>query len=317
MPKTVFVADLRPDVGQFKSYFLVLRKEAAVTASGKAYVKLTLGDKSGKIEARCWDHSHVPVDVDDYVGVEALTNEWEGKTQLKISKIRKVDPAIDVGLEDADFFPCSERDRVQMLGELNRVVTENVVGPLMQNLLLRVIQNSEISTLLVDAPAGMSMHHAYRGGLLGHILSLIDLSIRVAKAYEPKLDRDLLIAAAILHDIGKIYEYNFQRAIRFAVAGRLRGHIAMGCEIAVRFAAEVGMESPDTALLLHMILSHHGELEFGSPIRPAIREAVVFHYLDQIDGRLAAIDAAEKMAEPGDEMTGYVPMLGGAAVIVR
>lgn len=296
-----------------REFFLLAKKETAVTRTGKPYLKLTLVDKTGEIRCNAWDLAETAVLVDEFCKVEAVVDSYEGALQLKVSRIRPA--ANNDPIDIADFFPCSERDRATMLSDLEHNIGTLIDNENLRSMLLAMLRDNDIRPLLLEAPAAVSIHHAYRGGLLEHILSLVNASVNIAAAY-PELDRDLLIAASFLHDIGKLQEMEFSRATRYTVRGRLMGHIAMGLGTIQQFCGEFPIPEDLQEKLYHMVLSHHGTNEWGSPVLPAFREAVVFHFLDQIDAKLAAITAAEKIAGADEDMT-YVKGLGANVVLCK
>jgi 3'-5' exoribonuclease len=196
-----------------------------------------------------------------------------------------------------------------MFGEL-RGYAESISNPWLKQLVLSLIADPEIARCYKRAPAAKVMHHAYLGGLLEHVISLCGMSRRVATHY-PELDVDLLLTAAILHDIGKLEELCYERAIGYTTPGQLLGHIVMELETVTRAIDKIpGFPAPLKTVVQHVLISHHGQYEFGSPKLPMIREAMVFHYLDDLDSKLAAVRVALATPSGDDEWSAYSSALG-------
>ena len=310
--KTVFVQDLPQHVNEVvTTFFLVRARETRFKKSGEPYLSLILSDRTGHVEARFWDNLEtVPAfDRDDYVKVRGLVQVFRDKPQLALHKLRRLDEG---DVEPGDYFARAPRDSEEMFGELCEVVAQ-VRRPELRGLLRAVVSDRQIAARLKCAPAAKSLHHAYLGGLLEHILSLCALSRRVAGQY-PALDTDLLIAAAVLHDIGKIYELDYRRSVSYTTEGHLLGHITIGLDIIREKVAAMPEFPPALRVLLeHLIISHHGEYEFGSPKLPMFAEALVFHYLDDLDSKMNSLagQAAADVSMDG-VWTSRNPSLGRA-----
>jgi 3'-5' exoribonuclease len=282
------------------SSFLVQSKERKTARTGSAYLDVTLLNSKGPIRAKLWDADHAIADfeADDVVRVIGDLEDFQGSPQLRIRKITRVLPQ---DIDPAQLFPRSERDPDEMLAELVARVRQMAEGPL-RALLLAFLEDPAIAEKYKLAPAAMSYHHAYLGGLIEHVLSLLGLGDKICDHY-PELRRDLIVAGLVLHDIGKIEELSYKTGLRYTTRGQLLGHISIGAEMVSEKARTIP-EFPASLRdqLLHIILSHHGELEFGSPKEPLFPEAVVVHYLDNLDSKLQAIRsqyAADK-DRPGD-----------------
>lgn len=289
--------------------FLVQSKEIRQKKSGEPYLSLLLSDRTGEVDAKMWDNVAEVMDTfdrDDFVRVKGMYRIFQNRPQLTIHKMQRVDPA---EIDPADYFPASERDPEEMFAEL-RQVAAGVENPHLRGLLDAFLDDGEIAGRLRRAPAAKSVHHAYLGGLLEHILSLCRLC-RFAAGHYKGLDMDLLLTGAILHDIGKIYELSYDRSVSYTTEGQLLGHIQIG----LRLIGEKLRGLPEfppklRALVEHMVLSHHGRLEFGSPKVPLFAEALLLHYLDDLDSKMEcirALQAHDKLVE-GD-WTGYSPPL--------
>ncbi len=285
--KQTYVRDLVPD-SVVRSTFLVQSKERKVASNGAAYLDLTLQDTTGAIPSKLWDYSErtTPAfEVDDIVQVEGHVESYRGAAQLKVRKIAPCPPDV---VDLLDYLPRTQRDPDAMYAALLERVQAMGEGPL-RALLLLVLEDAAIAERYKLAPAAMSYHHAFLGGLLEHVSSLIALADQVADHY-PWLRRDLILAGLVLHDIGKIEELNFRRGFRYSTRGQLVGHISIALEMVqekIRQIPDFPAELKDQ--IEHIILSHHGKLEFGSPKEPMFAEALVVHYLDDLDSKLEAV----------------------------
>jgi 3'-5' exoribonuclease len=306
--KTPYVTDLLSEQN-ITTFFLVHEKELRNTREGRAYLRLELGDRSGTIEARMWDQFEaVAKDIqrDDFVKVQARVELYRNKPQLALIQLRLAKPdEIDL----ADYLPHTSADVEKMFGEL-RAYAESIGNPWLKKLTLSMIADPEIARCYKRAPAAKVMHHAYLGGLLEHVISLCGMSRRVATHY-PELDVDLLLTAAILHDVGKLDELCYERAIGYTTPGQLLGHIVMELETVTRAVDKIpGFPAPLKTVVQHLLISHHGQYEFGSPKLPMIREAMVFHYLDDLDSKLAAVRVALGSPSGDEEWSAYSAALG-------
>jgi len=287
--KAAYVSDLTPDTS-ITSFFLVCEKELRSTREGKPFLRLELGDRSGTIEARLWDNAEslaALFDRDDIIKVQAHVENYKNRLQLAVEKLRRAEPA-EVDL--SDYFPHTAEDIEQLYGRLREHVA-TIKNPWLSRLVCGVIEDPAISPRLKRAPAAKMMHHAFLGGLLEHIVSLCDLC-RLAAQHYRELDLDLLLTGAILHDIGKLDELCYERAIHYTNDGQLLGHIILGLEqVTGRMNDMEGFPADYKTLVKHLLISHHGEYEFGSPKLPMFREALVLHYLDDLDSKMAAARA--------------------------
>lgn len=282
--KTPYVKELEPDQ-VITSSFLVCSKEIRQKKTGDPYLSLLLGDRTGELDAKMWDNVAEVMetfDRDDFVKVKGLLQIFHNRRQLTIHKIRRLE---DSDVDFTDYFPASARDPEEMWQELRRFVAE--IGNIhLRKLLEALLDDEEIGKRYRVAPAAKQIHHAYLGGLIEHVLSLCHLA-RATAAHYRNIDCDLLITGAILHDIGKIFELNYERGFSYSDEGQLLGHML----IAVRMVEDKLRQIPDfppklRSLLEHMIISHHGQLEFGSPKVPVFPEAMLLHYLDDLDSKM-------------------------------
>lgn len=306
--KSAYVADLKPDT-VITSFFLVSDKEMRTTREGKPFLRLELGDRSGTIEARLWENAEelaATFSRDDIVKVQARVENYRNKLQLALDKVRRAEPG-EVDL--ADYFAHTTEDVEDLYRRLCAHAAA-VRDPWLKRLLASILENPVIVPRLKRAPAAKVMHHAYLGGLLEHVVSLCDLCRAVAGHYR-ELDVDLLITGAVLHDIGKLDELCFERAIHYSTQGQLLGHIILELEQVSRAMDSIsGFPAELKTLVQHLLISHHGQYEFGSPKLPMTREALALSFLDDLDSKMGATRAA-LASESGDEMwSGYVQALG-------
>lgn len=306
--KTPLVSDLSTEQN-ITTFFLVCEKEIRNTREGKPYLRLELGDRSGTIEARMWDqfeNAAKGINRDDFVKVQARVEIYKNRPQLSLMQVRLAKPEeIDL----ADFLPQTKADVAKLYAQLLEYAA-SIANPWLKKLIAGILNDPAIATRYKRAPAAKVMHHAYLGGLLEHVISLCGLAKQVAAHY-PELNVDLLLTAAILHDVGKLDELCYERAIGYTVEGQLLGHIVMEIEtVSKSMDAIEGFPPNLKTVVQHLLISHHGQYEFGSPKLPMIREALVFHYLDDLDSKLAAARAALE-ADAGDpEWSAYSGALG-------
>ena len=282
------------------SSYLVQIKDRKIANNGSAYLDLTLLNRNGSLRAKLWDADKHRVDFEeeDVVRVFGDLEEYKGTPQLIVRRIAKV-PAGEVNY--AELYPRSARDPDDMLSELLGRIRRTSEGPL-RALLLTLLEDPALAEKYKLAPAAMSYHHAYLGGLIEHVLSLIGVADKICDHYTD-LRRDLIVAGLVLHDIGKIEELSYKTGIRYTTRGQLLGHISIGAEMVsekIRTIPDFPASLRDQ--LLHIILSHHGELQFGSPKEPIFPEALVVHYLDNLDSKLQSMRAqyAADKDRPGD-----------------
>jgi 3'-5' exoribonuclease len=306
--KSLFVKDLTADQ-VITGFFLVHEKEVRNTNTGKPYLRMELGDRSGSVEARMWEQFEIlakTVNRDDFIKVQARVEIYRNRPQLSLQQLRLARPdEIDI----ADFLAHTPFD----IEDLYRQVlsdAEGIKNPWLQRLTLIILQDPQIASRYKRAPAAKVMHHAYIGGLLEHVVSLCGLAKLTALHY-PELDVDLLLTAAILHDVGKLDELCYERSVAYTTEGQLLGHIVMELETVAKAMDEIeGFPAKLKAVVQHILISHHGEYEFGSPKLPMIREALVFHYLDDLDSKMAAVRAAMAVESGEEQWSAYSGALG-------
>ena len=295
MKKAVFIRDLKPHQAVHDT-FLVRRQARRTGRNGSAYLDIELQDATGVLAAKLWDCGDTPpdFDADDFVVASGTVEAHRGSLQLLLETIHHT-PATDADLRD--YLPASERNREEMYAALLARAGRMTPGPL-RRLVESVLGDPAIATAYKLAPAATAYHHAYLSGLLEHVLSLTGLADRVTGHY-PSLDRDLVLAGIVLHDLGKVQELSFARGFRYSTRGQLLGHIAIGLEMVwEKMNAIPEFPAGLKDRVAHMILAHHGRLEFGSPKEPMFPEALLVHYLDDLDSKLEAMRA--QYATDGD-----------------
>ena len=282
--KSPYVSDLKPNQ-VVTTTLLVHIKDVRQKKSGDPYLSLLLGDRTGEVDAKMWDNVAEVIDTferDDFVKVKGLLQVFQNRPQLTIHKMARV---LDADVDFADYFPASERDPAEMFAEL-RGIAASIQNPHLRALLDAFLDDQPLARMYRIAPAAKHVHHAYLGGLIEHVLSVCNLC-RVAAAHYKYVDIDLLLTGAILHDVGKVAELTYDRSFGYSTEGQLLGHIIIG----LRLLHDKLQRFPDfpsrlRVLVEHMIVSHHGELEFGSPKVPLFPEALLLHHLDNLDSKM-------------------------------
>jgi len=310
--KDIYISDIATfEEGRiFDGFFLVVARQLATTRSNKSYMKLVLGDKTGALDAVVWDVSDPRVDREvergEIVKVRGEFSRYNEKPQLKVLQLRRV---IEGEAEKVDMLPATTQDVAQMWAKLQGFI-ESFTTPDLKRLLLTLLEDPAIAAAYRQAPAAKQLHHAWLGGLLEHVISLLELSDKVAEHY-PLLHRDLLLTGVILHDIGKVRELSWAVGFEYTLEGILLGHIQIGAALAERTMDSLPDFPPKLkTLVLHMILSHHGKLEYGSPKLPMIPEALMLNFIDDLDAKMQAVQGEfEKCAREGkgpNELTNKV-----------
>jgi 3'-5' exoribonuclease len=287
--KSPYVSELQPNQ-IVTATLLVQHKDVRQKKTGEPYLSLTLGDRTGDVDARMWDNAAEVMDTfdrDDFLKVRGLLQVHQGRLQLTVHKLQKQSPET---VDQTDFFPASTRDPEEMFGELKGVVA-GINNPCLRALLEGFFNDSDIARRYKIAPAAKSVHHAFLGGLLEHVLSMCSVA-KLLGAHYRDVDMDLLLAGVMLHDVGKIHELTYDRSFGYSTEGQLLGHIVIGTRmIDDKIRAVPGFPERLRTLLQHMILSHHGELEFGSPKVPLFPEALLLHHIDNMDSKMECMRA--------------------------
>nr|WP_321465529.1 HD domain-containing protein [uncultured Desulfobulbus sp.] len=296
--KTLFVDQLVAGQ-QFQDVFLVSRKTLSETKAGKPYLALALMDRSGEVEARVWDNAEQfepMAEEGNFVLVQATAKPFREQMQLVVSTLEQV---ADAAVNLADFLPASPRPLEDMERELELVL--DTIGDQGLKQLMRTIFQGETLAKFQRAPAAKKMHHAYIGGLIEHTLSIVGMAYKAAEHY-PIIDRDMLVAGALLHDLAKIEEFDFARPpFTYTDRGRLVGHLVLGVEMIRRASEQVeGISSQQVDRLIHMVLSHHGQYAFGSPVLPMTPEAILLNQLDDMDAKMNHLQGLQTKME-GEE----------------
>jgi 3'-5' exoribonuclease len=280
--------------------FVLSEKILSQKRDGNNFLNITLSDKTGRIKGVVWDDVEritAGITSGDFVHINGHVGEYRGALQVVIKKMESIPgDRVDPG----DFLPQTSRDIEGMFDRLLKI-TDSIKTDYLKRLVDAFWNDKEFVHKFKTAPAAKKMHHAYIGGLLEHTLSMVSLADKIAGHYSG-VDRDLLIAGAIFHDIGKIDEFEYQFKIDYSDKGRLLNHIVIGLKMVDEKLSEIEAFPEDQALLLkHMIVSHHGAREFGSPEPPKIIEAVLLNYIDEIDSKVNGIRdfmASEDSDEP-------------------
>jgi 3'-5' exoribonuclease len=309
--KEFFISDCSHQENKIiTSSFVVASKQVKAKKNGEPYLALILADRTGQIEAKMWDNVDEFIAIfeqDDFLKVKGLINKYKSRFQLTIHKLRRME---EVDIDFTDYLPKTTKD----IGELWRTLTEFVAtleNPHLKSLLELFMADAEIAERYRNAPAAKTLHHAYIGGLLDHVVSLFRSCDLMCRNY-PQVNRDLLLAGAFLHDIGKIQELTYNRAFSYTTRGQLLGHMIIELEmLQAKLEKLPGFPEELKILLEHMIISHHGQYDFGSPKLPMFPEALMLHYLDDLDSKMEAMRAHfEREAELEGPWTSYNASLG-------
>jgi 3'-5' exoribonuclease len=288
--KTPYVSDLK-DGQAVEGLFLVCQKEIRSSSrSNTSWLHLELGDRTGCISAKMWEN-FAPLaevfDAGDVIRIRGRAKLYNNELEISLEQIV---PVAENAYDLSDFLPHTKHDIEKLYAELLSAVA-SMKNPWLKQLLTNILEDPGVAPRLKRAPAAMTMHHAFIGGLLEHVASLVGLSTAITAHY-PELDADLLLTGVVLHDIGKVDELRYAREISYTTEGRLLGHIMLGVGmVRDRIKAIPGFPPRLAVMVEHLILSHHGAYEFGSPSLPQTREAVALNFLDDLDSKMAAIRA--------------------------
>src|SRR2546423_3711022 len=291
------------------SSFVVVSKQVKPKKTGEPYLALTLGDRTGQLEAKMWDNVADALDAfeqDGFIKIKGLLTKYKNHFQITIHKLRRLG---DSEVDFADSPPKTTKD----IGELWRTLAgfvANFQDPGLKALVEAFMSDPHIAEAYRTAPAAKTLHHAYIGGLLDHVVSLFRSCDLICRNY-PQINRDLLLTGAFLHDIGKIHELAYNRSFSYTTRGQLLGHMVIELEMVHAKIAQVpNFPSELKTLVEHLIISHHGQYEFGSPKLPMFPEALVLHYLDDLDSKMESMRAhfAREVCSEG-VWTGYNPSL--------
>ena len=278
--------------GRIQDVYLCKHKQSAVTKNGKNYETVILQDRTGQIDAKIWDPTSEGIcefDVLDYIYVAGTVSSFNGSLQASLKQVRKADPGEYI---PADYLPVTKKNTKAMYQELLSFAG-SVKNPSLSALLKAFfVEDREFIHSFAQHSAAKTVHHSFVGGLLEHTLSVTRFASYLADAY-PAINRDLLIAAALLHDIGKTKELSFFPMNEYTDDGQLLGHITIGAEMIHDKASKIeGFPALLETELKHCILAHHGEYEYGSPKRPALIEALALNLADNADAKLETMTEA-------------------------
>ena len=295
--------------------FVANGKQLRPNRQGNLYLQLTLSDKSGSVNAMQWNANQSVYDSfenGDYVIIKGTTQLFNGNLQIIVQQLKKADESL---VDEADFVTLTNENIGQLIVQLRQFV-DSISHPQLQSLCQQYLDSKDIMEKFSQAPAGVKNHHAYQGGLIHHVVSLMELAESVVQHY-PEVDRDLVLAGVLLHDLSKTDELAYERSLEYTDEGQLVGHLVMGVELLGKqidqWEANQGTTFPnDIAIQLkHMIVSHHGQYDFGSPKLPMTLEALVLHMIDNLDAKVHQFShAMDSEANPGDNWTPFIPTLG-------
>jgi len=304
----IFIAELKPNQ-EVSSSFVVADKQLRVTRGGASFITLRLVDKTGEVVGRIWDKADEwdqLIPVGEAASVTGRCETYKGELQLNIRQIQSLERH---EVDPADFLPVCPLDLGALYQQLKRMVA-SLRNPPLRRLMQAILDDRPLMDRFKRAPAAKSMHHAYLGGLLEHTVSVATLAGLMAKHYV-ELNRELLMVGAILHDIGKIDEFTYDLAIDYSDSGRLLGHMILGLQIVEDKIRAIGSFPSDQAIVLkHLILSHHGEHEFGAVKLPMTREAFVLHFVDDLDAKMNTLKRiVDQPGDAGPTWSAYQPAL--------
>ena len=308
-PTRRFVQSLA-DGDNVEEVYLCTDKQLRANRNGNLFLQLELRDRTGSIYGRLWNASEPLIrsfEAGDFLLVKAKVQMFQGALQMILNQVERVGPeAVDLG----DFLPHTDKDVGQLFDRLRQLLRK-LDSPHLRALAECFLMDEDLANRLCKAPAGVRMHHAYVGGLLEHTVTLLDAADRIAPLY-PELNRDLFLMGLFLHDIGKLRELTYERSFGYSDEGQLIGHLVIGVEMLNEKVARVreltGEPFPPELLLRlkHIILSHHGTHEFGSPRLPMTPEAIAIHLLDNFDAKLHAFTRDIRAdANPASAWTAY------------
>jgi 3'-5' exoribonuclease len=309
--KDFFIAECAQQENKIiTSSFVVVSKQIKPKKTGDPYLALTLGDRTGQLEAKMWDNVEDALDAfeqDDFLKIKGLINKYKNRFQLTIHKLRRLG---DSEIDFADYLPKTTKNIDELWQTLVSFV-DSFRDPYLKPLIQSFMADPEIAPAYRCAPAAKTLHHAYIGGLLDHVVSLFRSCDLVSRNY-PQINRDLLLSGAFLHDIGKIHELTYNRSFSYTTRGQLLGHMMIELEmLQAKIALIPGFPAELKTLLEHLIISHHGEYEFGSPKLPMFPEALMLHYLDDLDSKMESMRAHfEREADMDNVWTSYNGSLG-------
>jgi 3'-5' exoribonuclease len=309
--KEFFIAECAQQENKvITSSFVVVSKQVKPKKTGEPYLALTVGDRTGQLEAKMWDNVEDAIDAfeqDDFLKIKGLINKYKNRFQLTIHKVRRLG---DSEIDFADYLPKTTKNIDELWRTLNEFI-ETIENLYLKRLIQGFLADPEIAPAYRNAPAAKTLHHAFIGGLLDHVVSLFRSCDLVCRNY-PQINRDLLLSGAFLHDIGKIHELTYNRSFSYTTRGQLLGHMVIELDMLKdKIDLVPGFPAELRTLLEHLIISHHGQYEFGSPKLPMFPEALMLHYLDDLDSKMESMRAHfEREADLDSPWTSYNASLG-------
>lgn len=283
-----FIKDLK-EGEKIRSFYLLREKTSGLTKKGDFYASLELVDRTGKVDAKIWDASEAfykKLLVDKFLDIEGSIEFFKGYPQIKVTACRPLSGEEEKKVKLENYLPVSPFDIEKMYAEFKGIIA-GIKNPFCRRLLENIFADEQFSRVFKKCPAATDFHHPYLGGLLEHSLSLVKLAKAIISHYPGAVNEELLLTGCILHDIGKTEELSYERSFNYTNRGKFIGHIVIGAGIIERKISEIpGFPGELRDLILHLILSHHGEYEWGSPRRPKCLEAVMLHHIDNIDAKV-------------------------------
>ena len=308
MSSKIFIADLTGK-DEIETYFLVKYQALQEAKDGKKYLNVVLTDASGDLEARLWnatDEIASRIVKNDFVKAKGKLNQFQGRRQFILSDIVKI-PEAEINRDD--YITKSAFSPDKMFAKLNSIVDE-LNDAYIRELLQQILADQEIARRLKVWPAGKTIHHAYQSGLLEHIVSCAQLAVSLSRHYD--VNHNYVVAGAILHDMCKVFELSEGPNVDYTEEGKLIGHLVKGLEIVDKFAARITNFPSGTRMhLRHILLSHHGEYEYGSPKIPQTSEAYLVHLIDLMDSKMNALEMVKRSDSQTGNWTGFVKHLDG------
>ncbi len=289
---------LHYDVGdQFDSHLLIKSSARAMAGNGKPFLTLIFQDKSGEIEAKLWDATDADEQIyqpETIVKINGDIQNYRGRMQLRIRQIKLVAQEESVRL--SDFIETAPLESEEMQAKINQYIFD-MKNPNIQRITRHLVKKHQKA--FFEYPAATKNHHEFVSGLAYHVVSMLDLAKAIAGLY-PSLDTDLLYGGIILHDLGKVQELSGPISTTYTVEGNLLGHITIMVNEIGKAADELGIKGEEVMILQHLVLSHHGKAEWGSPKAPLIKEAEILHYIDNLDAKMNMLDRALERVKPGE-----------------
>jgi 3'-5' exoribonuclease len=270
--------------GEFIGFLVVREVSAGTTRNGTAFLNLKLYDGQSELPGKIWDHEGNSPKSSSVIKVQGLMGEYNGTPQITVSRWRQAE---EKEYSIQDFLPSYQGD-VKPLFEKIYTTAQSIKDSILKAVVINLLDTYKSS--FTTSPAAVSYHHAYIGGLVEHTQSVLHLALNIAQNSPEYIDTDLIIAGAILHDIGKIHAYKWESSIEMTDDGRFLDHIVLGIVMVQEESKRVGLSWETTRKLLHVVSSHHGRLEWGSPVEPVLKEAMIVHHADLIDTTMNKVD---------------------------